>query len=90
MRRQGPKVRKVCWLVRIGSNFFCRLAVILRVICEQKKQSQKKVTKISPTVGQREGMCRQGPRVGKVCWLVRIGLNFFCRLAASLRVICER
>ena len=34
MRRQGPKVRKVCWLVRIGPNFFCRLAASLRVICE--------------------------------------------------------
>ena len=35
MRRQGPKVRKVCWLVRIGPNFFCRLAASLRVIFER-------------------------------------------------------
>ena len=49
-----------------------------------------KVLRISPTLGRRKRMRRQGPKVGKVSWLVRIGPNFFCRLAANLRVICER
>ena len=35
-------------------------------------------------------MRRYALRVGKVSWLFRIGPNFFCILAASLRVICKR
>ena len=126
MYREGPKLGKVSWYVRIGLNFFCRLAASLRVMSKRqiailRWKSLGKVrwlARIGPNffcrpgaslpvirerqianlknpefyplqVGRSACASRQGPKVGKVCWYARIGPNFLCRLAASLRVICE-
>ena len=87
--KQGPKVGKVRWLARIGQNFFCRLAASQHVICERQIANLQSPDFHPPQVGERACAGRQGPKVGKVRYLARIGPNFFCRLVASLRVICE-
>ena len=43
-----------------------------------------------PEVGGSACDARQGTKLSKVCWLVRIGTKLFCRLAASVRVNYER
>ena len=88
MRRQGPERGKFPGTLKSAQTF----SADSRQACEhlQALDRDLKASRTSRTLGRGQRIRMRGPREGKVSWHLGIGENFFCRLAASLRVICKR
>ena len=89
MHKHAPRVGKVSWRFwnrpKLFLQFLGKPASHLQALDRELKASQT-----LRTLGRGQCMRSHGPKVGKVSWRFGIGPDFFCRLSASLRVICKR